>query len=308
MHTILGSGFGLYGYLPALVRELNEEVTLPVAYRSTLEARPELAELSGRVVWLADRDACLRASDAVVVCLPPAAQARVGRELAQMAHVRTVVLEKPVASDPAQAEQVFEALVAAHKSVVVNYSFLYTTWHERFGALLRHTGAGTTLSVAWTFRAHHFRQDVDNWKRTPADGGGVLRFYGIHVIALLASVGYAHVRGSALRASGSAPEAIWDANFSKPNAPRVAVRVDSNCAEARFTLRSEDPAAHPFEIDLDDPFSDAAFVPRRPADDRRIPHIARLLRSAAGADEQRTFYRAVNALWAQVERSTVNES
>ena len=46
--TILGSGFGLYGYLPALL-DLGHMVTLPTRYQAVVAGRPELSRFMSRV-------------------------------------------------------------------------------------------------------------------------------------------------------------------------------------------------------------------------------------------------------------------
>lgn len=46
--AILGSGFGLYGYLPALVAHCVQRVVLPERYRQRLEERSELAQYASQ--------------------------------------------------------------------------------------------------------------------------------------------------------------------------------------------------------------------------------------------------------------------
>jgi len=45
-------------------------------------------------------------------------------------------------------------------------------------------------------KADHFKNNKDNWKRDHKQGGGPLRFYGIHLIAVLAELGYTSSRQS----------------------------------------------------------------------------------------------------------------
>ena len=45
MFTVVGSGFGLYGYLPALLEAFEDPVALPVAYR---DGRYTLYRLAGQ--------------------------------------------------------------------------------------------------------------------------------------------------------------------------------------------------------------------------------------------------------------------
>jgi hypothetical protein len=239
------------------------------------------------------------------VCLPPALQARLCDALAARPNVGTVVLEKPVAADPEAAARVYEKLVASGKAVIVDYSFLYAKWYEPFGALLSAAPEGSA-SIAWTFRAHHYRHDLANWKRDAQAGGGVVRFFGIHVIALLASLGYTQVVRSRLESAAGQASARWVARFMRPAGPAMDVTVDSNADAARFAL-SADAQGAPM-LETDDPFTDPAFVPRWPGEDRRIAPLARMLRAAEPDASRDALYRLVNALWAEVERCSGADS
>jgi hypothetical protein len=42
MYTIVGGGFGLYGYFPAIVQQTGMKVLLNEKYRKTITSRPEL--------------------------------------------------------------------------------------------------------------------------------------------------------------------------------------------------------------------------------------------------------------------------
>ena len=71
--AILGSGFGLYGYLPAL-QALGCRVVLPLRYRSIIENRAELSGFAERIGWAADDTDAIDQADAVVVARRPADQ------------------------------------------------------------------------------------------------------------------------------------------------------------------------------------------------------------------------------------------
>ena len=71
--TILGAGFGMYGYLPALM-DLRSKVVLPLRYRSVLAGRPELAQYVQKIVWSSDVEDALAKSSAAIVALRPVDQ------------------------------------------------------------------------------------------------------------------------------------------------------------------------------------------------------------------------------------------
>ena len=120
--TILGSGFGLYGYLPALLG-LGHKIALPERYRSVVGTRQELSQFVPRVDWCADIEEALAGSEAVVVALRPADQARWIPRLVRTPNIRQLILEKPIAPAPEVAASLLAELEGAGKRYRVGYTF-----------------------------------------------------------------------------------------------------------------------------------------------------------------------------------------
>src|ERR1035437_8125371 len=125
MFAILGSGFGLYGYLPALVSECELEVVLPERYRKRLLDRRELSCFESAVRWAADEEAALRRADGVAIALPPRLQRGWVRRCLSMANLERFLLEKPLAESPDAARSVFDALLRARRAFRLGYTFRY---------------------------------------------------------------------------------------------------------------------------------------------------------------------------------------
>ena len=60
--AILGSGFGLYGYLPAIAVGCRQHVVLPERYRERMRLRADVGDLTDSVEWAASDDAMLELS------------------------------------------------------------------------------------------------------------------------------------------------------------------------------------------------------------------------------------------------------
>jgi len=304
--AILGSGFGLYGYLPALAGELGQRVILPERYRDRLRARPELAHLGDRVDWATDDSDALDRADGAVLALPPAIQVeRIDACVARRSITR-LVLEKPLAPSPADARAVFDALLASGKVFRIGYTFRFTDWGAGLLGEIATAGQRGRLSIYWDFLAHHFRHDLRNWKRASGTGGGAIRFYGIQLIALLAEAGYREVAGS--RSQGQRPDEIekWAATFGGPGLPECNVVVDTNSSTSRFRVEWEttaDAGAPVVFADLADPFGSGRDKMPPGMPDNRVPLLGRLCRSLWDPDAgEMAWYRAAIALWAAVEK------
>lgn len=299
--TVAGGGFGLYGYVPALIARGIEPVVLPEAYRAEMERRPELRPYVSRIRWVANREAARAMASGLVIATPPRIQQDIVRQVLAQYDVRTFVLEKPVANTPDAAAATLRAIAAPGKRMRIGYTLLFTRWCEALAWPSAESGARVTIQ--WEFLAHHFAHGLDIWKRRMGDGGGVLRFYGVQLIALLARRGYDTVLESTTAGVIVTEPEQWQAQFSGPGLPPCTVSVDSHAPATRFRVVADTPDSHRVLVDLPSPFSEGG--PSANADDSRVPALISLLRSLDDDDSVwLSFYRAVNDLWRRVEAAT----
>jgi predicted dehydrogenase len=296
--TILGSGFGLYGYLPALV-ELGVSVALPVRYRSTLETRPELTQYLPKVTWRADAEQALRGVEGVVVALRPDDQAGWIPRLARMDNIRQIILEKPVAPDPQAAALMLALLHDSGKRYRVGYTFRLMPWAQRLREVLAEAPDG--ISLDWHFLAHHYRADLANWKRFTPSGGGALRFFGIHLIALLAELGYNDVSDSTTKGASDAEAECWQATLVGRDLCPFRLEVNSRIEPASFRIAARLGDRTRVLAEQRDPFASAELAVI-PSQDPRVSVLQQLYRSFDEADDLDALrQKNIVALWAQVE-------
>ena len=297
--AILGSGFGLYGYLPAIMIGCGEQVVLPLRYRSRLEGRADVRHLAEAVQWVVDDERALEHADAVVISRRPADQVDLVRRNLGRENIGKWLLEKPLAPSPGEALRMIGELEASGKRFCIGYTLLQTPWAEGLLRWLRLANPDGALSIDWRFKAHHYATGANNWKRYVSEGGGALRFYGIHVLGLLAEAGYGAVRESSV-ASGEADEAeTWQAVFEAPRLPRCHVQVGSNDATTCFGVRGRGAGLQDYTVALGDPFDEAE---RDGVHDRRVAILTQLCKDwLYGASIAHRRDRQSIELWASVE-------
>ena len=186
--AILGSGFGLYGYLPALI-DLGHSVVLPRRYRDIFYARRELLGFAERIEWQPDETAALSRAAGVVIALRPEDQREQVLRSLTFPGIGRLLLEKPLAPTPREAMELHRTLIQSGRVFRVGYTFCDLPWMP----LIRDSASvnpDAELSISWRFLAHHFQHALFNWKRSSSTGGGAIRFYGIQLIAMLAQSGY----------------------------------------------------------------------------------------------------------------------
>ena len=114
--------------------------------------------------------------------------------------------EKPLSINPDKSSSNLSNLFSFNKSVRVGYLFLYTNW---FASILR-ASPGSRINISWNFPSHHLINNLLNWKRYHSQGGGVLRFYGIHFISVFAQLGITDILKSILYCSSTDEFIDWE--------------------------------------------------------------------------------------------------
>lgn len=279
--AIVGGGFGLYGYLPAVIESVPDaQIAMNARHRERLIQREDVKIHEQRVMWT-EEDALLKDCNAVIIAVPPKEQEEWVKRCLATPSVTHVLLEKPVAATPAASIDLHNALIRSGKTFRVGYNFRFTDWGQ---ALLAESKG--VEDIVWRFKAHHFTNDLSNWKKDHAMGGGALRFYGIHVIALLSELGYKNVILSTL--SGDASR--WTAEFAGGNLPVCRVSVDSNDENATFSVNGA---------------RRSLFEETSTPNDARVPYLKLLLTDWLGGGAlYKDWYGKTLDLWRLVEDKT----
>lgn len=178
---VLGGGFGLYGYLPAVLGSGQKAITLE-RYRSKLMSRPNLRVLIPNVTLVSSESEVLASCEALVYCRDPGSQESFVLEnidiLSGMSHV---FLEKPLASGVDEHELVLRQLVDKKVSFSVAYIFSHTNW---FKEIKTEVISGRSVYIEWDFV---FSDSA--WKQETSMGGGVPSLLAIHFVQLLVELG-----------------------------------------------------------------------------------------------------------------------
>lgn len=293
-YTVIGGGFGLYGYLPALISR-GKNVVLPVKYRERITRRVDLRRFESQIDWVPTMEDALHQAKTVVIATPPAAQVvMVKRVLNDFSNIEDFFLEKPLAESPESAEQLLNELERHSKACEVGFILLKSPWLRKLAVASKES---TSISIIWHFQAHHFQHGIQSWKRNHAEGGGPLRFYGIHIIALISSLGYSRVKGSFLTSAHRNALTKWSAAFVGLGLAQCDVEVDSASTSNLFRVKVDSEIL----VQMADPFGDAPSVDLTV--DRRVGLLGELIENKTRNDL--SALRKIISLWAEIERVIV---
>jgi predicted dehydrogenase len=178
--AVVGSGFGLYGHLPAFLQIPECEVVGIFGDRGDrILTACQQTGVPFFSDWLAMFDQCR--PDAVSVAVIPRHQ----HEIISCALERdmSVFAEKPLAVELAAAAQLVQLARAKNAAHVVDFLFPEIPQWRRARELLDQGAIGRPLQfrAVWRFLSYDIKNRIQGWKTRPGEGGGALSFFFSHM-------------------------------------------------------------------------------------------------------------------------------
>ena len=292
--VIWGSGFGLYGYLPAAVN-CGYQVFGPKRYQTVFVARKELLCYTDDVFFIENEKSVLKKGSLCIIAKRPEDQYILAQQISNAFGAEKIVLEKPLAPTPEKARKLCKLLLDSHENIHIGYSFLYTEWGKRVCKSLTQKRKAS-LSIEWTFMAHHFQHNIDNWKRYMASGGGALRFYGIQLIGILAVADNWEVVESSLYCTDKDENVCWKAKISCRDSCLVEICVNSKSETQKFCCHLKEKDTDEYLYERKSPFIETVEM-----HDCRVPILEQII-SFEG--DQSVFIKRSIELWSLIEKKS----
>jgi predicted dehydrogenase len=177
--AVCGSGFGLYGHLPAFLQIPDCEVVGIFGERG--ERILNACQQTGVPFfgdWRAMLDQCR--PGAISVAVIPRHQ----RDIISFALERgiSVFAEKPLAVELAPAAQLLELARAKKAAHIVDFLFPEIPQWRRARELLDQGAIGRPhhFQAQWRFLSYDIKNKIHGWKTNPGEGGGALSFFFSH--------------------------------------------------------------------------------------------------------------------------------
>jgi predicted dehydrogenase len=178
--AVIGSGFGLYGLLPAFQRIpecsvvgiAGSQTDRLVAYchQNAIPCFSDWREMIAR-----------QRPEALAIAVVPTHQP--GIILHALERDIAVLAEKPLAVTLGQATELLARARAGHLAHMVDFIFPEIPHWKKAKQLLAEGAVGTVVQVtaSWSFLSYDLRKKLVTWKTDPRQGGGALAFFFSHV-------------------------------------------------------------------------------------------------------------------------------
>lgn len=300
MYTIIGKGFGLYGYLPAVLMN-NSRLTLPFSYRNFVNLRDDIREFSNKIIWSKNIKEAIERSQNIIFALPPLEQFRFILDNKNLLKHKNIFLEKPVANSPKNSFVLLELLKNENIKFCINYSFIFLEWFNKLKKETSNLNKNDQVFVNWSFYSHHLKNNISNWKSRKDLGGGIIRFYGIHLIALFSYLNYDNCKLVNLS------DNKVNFNLIGKNRPEVNIKIKINSRENKFSIRLFRNKIYNEEIiDYKDPFDN----PKNELSeilDRRVDQLRNYIYNKKIIKYDYKNYFKVIKLWEKIEFTSVGK-
>lgn len=301
--SIIGSGFGLYGYLPALISNGFKKIYLQEKYKEKFYCRDELSFFEKYIEWTPSEEIAARSAELIIFAINPDTQAKKIFNFLNYENIKSYVLEKPLGTTPLISSHIIHEMKRLNKYFTVGYLFLYTEWANN---LLKELNRAqySKLVIEWSFLANHYKFNLNNWKKFNSQGGSAIRFYGIQIIALLAKIGYTDVESSKVDMVNNDEFETWDLIVNGKNLPICIVQLKTRSLNEVFFIELQGESVSKIILNQSDPFQ--KNIPSFPSADNRVIELISLIDEAKHLNKSANslWYTNTNNLWEKIESMT----
>ncbi|MDP3973598.1 MAG: Gfo/Idh/MocA family oxidoreductase [Candidatus Daviesbacteria bacterium] len=182
---IIGSGFGLYGLLPAF-NSIKKCQVIAICANDKGRLKKYQSEVGNKKIYK-DWQLMLNNEklDALAIAVTPNAQYRIAKKAIKKG--LHIFAEKPLAATLLQARQLYK--LAEKKKIIHAIDFIFPEieeWKE-VKKIINNGQLGTLkkIELTWLFLSYDIKNKITSWKSNAREGGGALSFYFSHSLYYL---------------------------------------------------------------------------------------------------------------------------
>ncbi len=234
---LLGKGFALKVYLPALLAINCKKIILPKSakYRIVDDT------INQQIKWINDEEIVNHKFNKIIIAEPPEKQYKLIYEMSLWRNSKNLILEKPIADNHKKAKYLIDLLNKNKSRYSINYSFRYTKWFDSIYRYIHNNNDKGDIDLIWKFRGRHQNKEKPSWKTNHSRGGGVINYYGIHLIAIFSDIGYSEVnRLNIFEQPKNKLNSLSSEFSSKDKLPKLNLYIDSCSNENIFCWQQQE--------------------------------------------------------------------
>ena len=287
----LGSGFALYGYLKYFSFKKCNLYTLE-KYKTIIKKRSDLNIIYSKIIFKKNDKELLDHCNEVVVARRPIDQEKfIKYILKKKINLKKYYFEKPLCSNPKKSLKILYKLKKNKFNFNIGYLFFYTEFYKKIIRTCKHN-----INVNWEFMSYDLKKNKTSWKFNLSKGGGPLRFYGIHLIAILSKKykKFANI-SSEITFKKNIP-IRWKCNILTSSKKKIEISINTFSKKNKFTILSGNKSLY----NSSSPFSNYQKYRKK---DYRIKYIDYMISDLRKKNNYK-IYKDSMTLWKKIEDKT----
>lgn len=288
----LGSGFALYGYLKYFSNKSYKLYTLK-KYKKIIKYRKDLKKILTKITFKNSDNDILKHSDEVVFARRPIDQEKfIKKIIKKKFKIKHYYFEKPLCSNPNSSLKNFKSLKKKRIKFSTGYLFFYTKFYQKFSKNFK-----KSLNINWEFMSYDLRKKNRNsWKFDISKGGGPLRFYGIHLISIIAQK-YKEYSGikSVIIFKNKIP-IIWKCTLTINKKIKIQINIDTFSSVNKFSLNTDKKLLY----NANSPLGNKN---EKHVSDYRIKFIKKMVKDSNNYFNYKNYENSI-VLWKKIESKT----
>ena len=235
----IGSCFALYGYLKYFSLKNYNLYTLE-RYKTIIKKRIDLNSIYSKIIFKRNDKELLDHCDEIVVARRPIDQEKfINNILKKKINFKKYYFEKPLCPNPKKSLEFLNKLKKNKFNFSIGYLFFYTEFYKKFIKTYNHD-----IHVNWEFMSYDLKKNKTSWKFNLLKGGGPLRFYGIHLIAILTKKFKNSANITSVLTFKKNTPIRWTCNILTSSKKKVVININTFSRKNKFTIFSDNKSLY----------------------------------------------------------------
>ena len=178
--AIVGSNFGLRGYLPVINRIKNLNIKIICSRKKNKIPNNEIYNSIHETDW---KKIFKKNIDLIILAVPPKLQEKI--LLYNLKYKKKIIFEKPISTNVLSSKKIVLKLKKNKIKSEINLTYLNHELFEKVFQIIKKKKFGNVIdyNILWNFVSIDFNKKKKSWKTDEKQGGGIKNIFLSHVLS-----------------------------------------------------------------------------------------------------------------------------
>ena len=178
--ALVGSNFGLRGYLPVIQSIKNLDLKIICSRDQNKISKTILKNVNYVNNW---KKIFKKNIDIIILAVPPKLQEEI--ILFNLKYKKKIIFEKPISTNYKTSKKIIEKMKKNKIKAEINLTYLNHTLFEKVKKIIKKSKFGQIINykIYWDFVSIDFNKKKKSWKTDERQGGGIKNIFLSHVLS-----------------------------------------------------------------------------------------------------------------------------